>query len=128
MRRIGFIVLMLVSFLLPAIGSAHTLLPSELDHGDLLPPECLTNTLQGFEVFDSIVGDHTFGRRIFIWLDEGDGPPTGGNWQIPGFHSVAIDLRRCIDRRSFTSGVPEPLAAFAFGIGAVMVAAAIRRR
>lgn len=125
MRRIGFIVLVLVLFLLPATGGAATLLPGELDRSDLLPPECLTNILQGFEVFDLVVADRRFGRRIFIWHEEGSHQITGGDWQIPDFGG-RVEWRW--DRFRYCSAVPEPNAAVAFGLGALMVAAAIRRR
>ena len=125
MRRIGFIVLMLVSFLLPATGGAATLLPAELDRGDLLPAESLSNTFQGFEVFDVRAGNHTFGRRIFLWHEDHSHQIPEGDWQIPDFGS-RIEWRW--DRFRCGSAVPEPTAAVAFGIGALMVAAAIRRR
>ena len=125
MRRIGFIVLMLVSFLLPATGGAATLLPAELDRGDLLPAESLANTFQGFEVLDILVGNHRFGRRIFMWHEEGSHQITEGDGQIPHFGS-RVEWRW--DRFRCSSAVPEPIAAVAFGIGALMVAAATRRR
>jgi hypothetical protein len=130
MRRTGFILLMLACFLLPATGGATTLFPAQLDHGDLSPPECLTNSLRGLEVFDHSVANRRFGRMIFVWLNEGHDHDhvTGGDGRIPHFGGDHIDLRRCFDRRSFTPGVPEPMAAVAFGIGAIMVAAALRRR
>ena len=130
MRRIGFIVLMLVFFFLPATGGAATLLPGELDRSDLLPPECLTIDLQGLEVFERIVADHRFGRRIFIWHEEGSHQITGGDWRIREFGgSVEWRWDRFrFDRSRFSSAVPEPNAAVAFGLGALMVAAAIRRR
>jgi hypothetical protein len=71
-----------------------------------------------------------FGRRIFVWLNERHDRDhdTGGDGHIPHFGGAHIDLRRCFDRRSFGSTVPEPMAAVVFGIGAVMVGAAVRRR
>jgi len=128
MRRIGFIVLMLGFFFLPATGGAATLLPGELDRSDLLPPECLSIDLQGLEVFERIVADHRFGRRIFLWLEEGSHPITGGDWQIPDSGGVGFEITHRFDRFRFCSAVPEPNAAVAFGLGALMVAAAIRRR
>ena len=128
MRRIGFVVLMLVSFFLAATAGASTLRPVELDRGDLVPSEYLVEILRGLEVFDLAVVDRDFGRRVFIWLDERGGPITERDWRISDFDPTEIENTHHFRRRLFTSAVPEPTAAAVFGIGAVMVAAAIRRR
>ena len=132
MRRIGFLVLLMVSLFLPATGGAATLLPDQLDRGDLVPSELLTDCLQGYEVFDFVVArDYfggSFGRRLFVWYDEGNPPVLNTDWQIPDFDHNYFENIQYFHRREYCSAVPEPRAALAFGLGAVLIAGALRRR